>query len=194
MLGRYFFAGWIWVATRQPGAKHRLDGRAYQRDEMGMYFERMARTPTWIAGLAVCSLAVLAISAIVRSIPASYADIPKQRMPSKPASSDDARAIDLKADVALVRETIHRRNSTSCRECALPGRLNDCDARSVAPKLADRHAGDRRYRTEGLEQSAVTCFLRNPRHRWRRFGGHVGSGTPASITSANAIYRLATGS
>jgi hypothetical protein len=89
---------------------------------MGMYFERMARTPTWIAGLAVCSLAVLAISAIVRSIPASYADIPKQSVPSKLAASidsDDIGATDSKENVVLVRDTIRRRNSTSCRECGV---------------------------------------------------------------------------
>ena len=89
---------------------------------MGMYFKRIARMPTWIAGLAICSLAVLAISAIVRFIPVSYADIPEQGMPSKPAASidpDDIRATDSKENVVLVRDTIHRRNLTSCRECGV---------------------------------------------------------------------------
>jgi hypothetical protein len=99
---------------------------------MRTYFERMARTPTWIVGLAICSLAVLAISAMVRSIPASYADIPKQSIPSKPPGpfgSDGAGVIDAKANVALVRDTIHRRNLTSCRECgvviSMRQRVND---------------------------------------------------------------------
>jgi len=109
--------------TTQRGAKHRLDGRAYQKElEMRMYFERTSRVPTWIAAPAICLLAVFATCAIVRSIPTSYADIPKQSVPSKPeglSGSADTRANDSQASVALVRDTIHRRDSTSCRECGV---------------------------------------------------------------------------
>jgi len=88
---------------------------------MRMYFERTSRVPTWIAAPPICLLAVFAICAILRSIPTSYADIPKQSVPSKPeglsGSADTAN--DLQASVALVRDTIHRRDSTSCRECGV---------------------------------------------------------------------------
>ena len=71
-------------------------------------------------------------------VPASYADIPKQSIPSKPPGpfgSDGARVIDAKANVALVRDTIHRRNLTSCRECgvviSMRQRVNDPGAGSI---------------------------------------------------------------
>jgi hypothetical protein len=92
---------------------------AHQRSEPGVYLYRMTRMQTWIAGLATCLLGALALSAIVRFIPASYADSPKQDISSQPAEPGDRLAVSPKANLAAVDETIRRRHSTSCRQCGV---------------------------------------------------------------------------
>ena len=78
--------------------------------------------PLWIAGISICVLAVSGIGAIVRSIPASYANIPNEDAPLKrgaaPNGSKDGRGINQLA-LAETRNTINRRNRASCRACGV---------------------------------------------------------------------------
>jgi hypothetical protein len=68
-------------------------------------------------------LAASGIGAIVRSIPASYANIPNEDAPLKrgaaPNGSKDGRAINPEALLAETRNTINRRNRASCPACGV---------------------------------------------------------------------------
>jgi hypothetical protein len=88
-----------------------------------MYFKRPARLPMSIAAIFICLLAVLGITAITRSIPVSYANIPAENAPSKgrtaPARSEDVTAEELLSPLAAARATVKRRNWASCPGCGV---------------------------------------------------------------------------
>jgi outer membrane lipoprotein SlyB len=76
----------------------------------------------WIAGISICLLAAAGIGAIVRSIPASYANIPNEDAPLKrgaaSSGSENERAIN-QQPLAEARDTINRRNRAQCRTCGV---------------------------------------------------------------------------
>jgi hypothetical protein len=82
---------------------------------------RPARVPMWIAGISLCALAASGTVAIVRSIPASYANILDEGVPSKHqlASSEpeDLHLDDPEARPTVARNSISRRNRVGCPEC-----------------------------------------------------------------------------
>jgi hypothetical protein len=63
----------------------------------------------WIAGISICLFAVPGIVAVVRSIPASYANIP----------DEGAHAQDSQAQLAAARAAINRGNRVWCPECGV---------------------------------------------------------------------------
>jgi hypothetical protein len=88
-----------------------------------MYFKRPVRLPMWIAAISICLLAALGITAIVRSIPLSYASIPTQNAPSKgrtaPAPSEGVTAEELLPPLAAARATEKRSTRVSCPGCGV---------------------------------------------------------------------------
>jgi len=86
-------------------------------------FERPARVPMWIAGISLCMLAVSGIGAIVRSIPVSYANIPYEDTPSMqkaaPSDSTDAHSGGSRAQLAVARDKMSRRDRSRCRDCGV---------------------------------------------------------------------------
>jgi hypothetical protein len=75
--------------------------------------------PLWIAGISICVLAASGIGAIVRSIPASYANIPNEDAPLKrgaaPSGSENGPAINPQP----VLDPINRRNRVRCPACGI---------------------------------------------------------------------------
>jgi hypothetical protein len=88
-----------------------------------MYFKRPVRLPMWIAAISIGLLAGLGITAIVRSIPVSYANIPMENAPAKgrtaPARSEDVTAEELLSPLAAARATVKRSNRASCPGCGV---------------------------------------------------------------------------
>jgi hypothetical protein len=88
---------------------------------MRTHFTTPARLPMWIAGIFISLTAALGIAATLRWIPASYANIPDEGVPSKlgaaPNGSEDARAKDPRADPGQARAT--SRNRSWCDECGV---------------------------------------------------------------------------
>jgi hypothetical protein len=78
--------------------------------------------PLWIAGISICVLAASGIGAIVRSIPASYANIPNEDAPLKrgaaPSGSENGPAINPQP-LAEAQDTINRRNRVRCPACGI---------------------------------------------------------------------------
>ena len=120
--------------------------------EIRMPFKRPARGPMWIAGVSICALAASGIVAIVRTIPASYASIPDERVSSKQgaatSSFEDAQAAGPQARPSEARETINRRNRAQCRDCGVVesmrqiGRSSDAGRQGpVGVKIAGGVAG-----------------------------------------------------
>jgi hypothetical protein len=75
----------------------------------------------WIAGASLCVLAASGTVAIVRSIPASYANILGEGAPSKhqivSSESEDLHLDDPQARSAVAQDTINRRSRAGCPEC-----------------------------------------------------------------------------
>jgi hypothetical protein len=78
--------------------------------------------PLWIAGISICVLAASGIGSIVRSIPASYANIPNEDAPLKrraaPSGSENGPAINPQP-LAEAQDTINRRNRVRCPACGV---------------------------------------------------------------------------
>jgi hypothetical protein len=76
----------------------------------------------WIAVISICLSAVLGITAFVRSIPVSYANMPMVDVPSKgrtaPARSEDVTVEELLSPLAA-RATVKRGNRASCPACGV---------------------------------------------------------------------------
>jgi hypothetical protein len=91
--------------------------------EIRTNFERAARVPMWIAGISLCVLAASGIGAIVHSIPVSYANIPDEDIPFKreaaPSDSTNAHPGGSRAQLAVARDTINRRDRSRCRDCGV---------------------------------------------------------------------------
>jgi hypothetical protein len=88
---------------------------------MRAHFEQPARV--WIAGICIGLLATSGIVAIVRSIPASYANIPDEgtapRLAGALHEAEDTFAKDPQADSASARATINGRNPAWCPKCGV---------------------------------------------------------------------------
>jgi len=88
-----------------------------------MYFKRLVRLPMWIAAISICLLAVLGITAIVRSIPVSYANTPMENAlttgRTAPARSEGVTAEELLSPLAAARATVKRSTRASCPECGV---------------------------------------------------------------------------
>jgi hypothetical protein len=88
-----------------------------------MQFKLPARPPLWLIAVSLCSLAVWGSVAILRSIPASYANIPAGSAVSAQAALSDAAADahdkDTQSLLTVARPTIHRRSRASCTECGV---------------------------------------------------------------------------
>jgi hypothetical protein len=94
-------------------------GSAQQKEiEMRTHVERPVRM--WIAGISICLLAASGTVAIVRSIPASYANIPDKgalpRQGAAPRVAGETLAKDLQAQLA---GTINPRSRARCPECGV---------------------------------------------------------------------------
>jgi hypothetical protein len=91
--------------------------------EIRTRFQRTTRVPMWIAGISICLLAVSGIVAVVRAIPASYANIPNEGAPSErgtaPSGLEDAYVDDPQERFAAARDTINRRSRAWCSECGI---------------------------------------------------------------------------
>jgi hypothetical protein len=78
--------------------------------------------PLWIAGISICVLAASGIGAIVRSIPASYANIPNEDAPLKrgaaPSGSENGPAVNPQP-LTEARDPINRRNRARCPACGV---------------------------------------------------------------------------
>jgi len=76
----------------------------------------------WIAGISICLLAGSGIVAIVRSIPASYANIPTDRAPwygTAPSGVEDALADRPLAGLSVAKPAINRGRRAWCPECGV---------------------------------------------------------------------------
>jgi hypothetical protein len=75
----------------------------------------------WIAGISLCVLAASGVVAIVRSIPASYANILDEGAPSNhqivSSESEELHLDDPQAHPSVSRNAIGRRNRVGCPEC-----------------------------------------------------------------------------
>jgi hypothetical protein len=96
--------------------------------EMRTPFQRSARAPFWVAGIVACLLAVLGAIAIVRPIPALYANASRDTAAVLPArasvsagsgESHDARAAIPEADLATTSIAGNRRTRASCPDCGV---------------------------------------------------------------------------
>jgi hypothetical protein len=94
-----------------------------QEIEIRTHFERPKRVPMWIAGISIGLLVASGTVAIVRSIPASYANIMDEGVPSKhqvaSSESEDVRVDDLHANLSAAHDSINRRNRAWCSECGV---------------------------------------------------------------------------
>jgi hypothetical protein len=118
-------------------------------------------------------LAVFAIYAVVRSIPTSYADIPKESAPWKPgglSGSEDMRANDSQASLALVRDTIHPRNSKSCRECGVVTSIRQIGASGA---IAESAMPGKRYKITVRFRDGSTTVLNEATARNWQTGSRV---------------------
>lgn len=88
-------------------------------------FNLRARGPVWIAGITICLIAASGVVAIVRSIPASYANIPDEKGASAhaavPSVPSDASSYSNDSQGALTETlaTLNRRTRVSCPECGV---------------------------------------------------------------------------
>ena len=102
-------------------------GSAHQKEiAIRIHFKLPTRMPPlWIAGISICLLAALGVVAIVRSIPASYANVPVERALSKhrAVASVPADAYsyskDSQAELAGAQAAINRQNRALCPECGV---------------------------------------------------------------------------
>jgi hypothetical protein len=151
----------------------------------------MPRTPVWLAGISICLLAGFGIVEIVRSIPASHASNPVERMTSFQASTasgdEDARTMDLGQRLPVASVANNRRNRLRCPECGViqsmreverprPGVGQDIgdieDAgnllRSASSAGATIPAFERRYEfTVRLGDGTTTVFTESSPRSWR---------------------------
>jgi hypothetical protein len=95
----------------------------------------------WIAAISICLLAALGISAIARSIPVSYANIPMENAASKgrtaPARSEDVTAEEVLSPLAAAHATVKRRNRGSCPGCGIVESMHQTEP----PESMRRHGG-----------------------------------------------------
>jgi len=88
-----------------------------------MRFEGQAGVSVWIAGIFICLLVVSSTMAIVRSIPASYANTSDEGTPSNGGAtsrgSDDAHANSSQTNSTVAQDTIRGRIRASCAECGV---------------------------------------------------------------------------
>jgi hypothetical protein len=123
-------------------------------------FKLPARGPVWIAGITVCLLAASGVVAVIRSIPASYANIPDKNaasahaaVPSLPAHAS-SYSYDSQAAPPRPLATINRRNRTSCPECGVIESMRQIE-RSGAHDTLDVKVA-RRVSGDAIASSAVT--------------------------------------
>src|SRR5450631_1949765 len=90
--------------------RERSRHRTAKGNWMRMRFEGQAGVSVWIAGIFICLLVVSSTMAIVRSIPASYANTSDEGTPSNGGAtsrgSDDAHANSSQTNSTVAQDTI----------------------------------------------------------------------------------------
>jgi hypothetical protein len=123
------------------GAKIPREG--VRRKEMKILtpFKLPARVPVWIAGVSICLLAASGVVAIVRSIPASYANIPTKDRVVQKVPADTGYSKDSEASLPGVLATINRRNRALCLECGVVESIRQIERSSDVGRLRTKAVG-----------------------------------------------------
>jgi hypothetical protein len=115
-----------------------------------MQFKLPGPTPIWLVAVSFCSLAGWGSVAILRSIPASYANIPAGSAVSAQAALSDAaadvHAADTQSQLAAGRPTSKPSKRVTCSECGVVESIREIARPEVVgrqddPKLAPRVSG-----------------------------------------------------
>jgi hypothetical protein len=144
---------------------------------MRTQLNRPARAPLWIVGITICLLTPLGIVAIARSIPASYANVPAERAPSRHETAM-SEARDTQADLAAARGTISARARAHCSGCGVIQSMRQIER-------------SRGYETTVRFRDGHTAVFNETTPRTWRTGGRVivigGSTVPANPVHTTSL-------
>jgi hypothetical protein len=117
------------------------------------------RGAVWIAGVSICLIAASGIVALIRSIPASYANIPDENaasahaaVPRLPAHAS-SYSNDSQAAPAGALATINRRSRASCPDCGVIESIRQIEVSGAQDALDVKVA--RRVSRDAIASSAV---------------------------------------